>query len=67
MGRDYRVWAIDLFGQGMSLPSEDPAPLSKEGCPSDRKYLPWGFGDETELGQVIDGVKMPVKKSFYPF
>ncbi|PON74336.1 Alpha/beta hydrolase fold [Parasponia andersonii] len=48
LGRDYRVWAIDFLGQGMSLPSEDPAPLSKEGGQSDRKDLPWGFGDETE-------------------
>lgn len=48
LGRDYRVWAIDFLGQGMSLPSEDPAPLYKEGGPSHRKDLPWGFGDETE-------------------
>ncbi|KAL5543639.1 hypothetical protein UlMin_007423 [Ulmus minor] len=48
LGRDYRVWAIDFLGQGMSFPSEDPAPLSKEGAASNRKDLPWGFGDETE-------------------
>lgn len=48
LGHDYRVWAMDFLGQGLSLPSEDPAPLSKEGGGSKRKGLPWGFGDETE-------------------
>ncbi|KAK6928807.1 hypothetical protein RJ641_005012 [Dillenia turbinata] len=28
LGRDYRVWALDFLGQGMSLPVEDPAPKS---------------------------------------
>ena len=60
LGRDYRVWAIDFLGQGMSLPSEDPAPLSKEGGPSDRKDLPWGFGDETEpwAGELVYSIDL---------
>jgi len=49
LGRDFRVWALDFLGQGMSLPFEDPAPLSKvEGITSSGNVLPWGFGDETE-------------------
>lgn len=50
LGRDYRVWAIDFLGQGMSLPSENPTPLSREesASDSDRKGHAWGFGDETE-------------------
>lgn len=48
LGRDYRVWAIDFLGQGLSLPSEDPAPLSNEEGGSKREGFPWGFGDETE-------------------
>ncbi|KAJ3684427.1 hypothetical protein LUZ61_013591 [Rhynchospora tenuis] len=42
LGRDYRVWALDFLGQGMSLPGEDPAPRSRgEGGV-------WGFGEESE-------------------
>uniref|UniRef100_A0A2N9IXV9 AB hydrolase-1 domain-containing protein n=1 Tax=Fagus sylvatica TaxID=28930 RepID=A0A2N9IXV9_FAGSY len=48
LGRDYRVWAIDFLGQGMSLPSEDPTPRSVEGDTLERKAYAWGFGDETE-------------------
>lgn len=49
LGRDFRVWALDFLGQGMSLPFEDPAPLSKEeGVTSNGNVSPWGFGDETE-------------------
>lgn len=48
LGRDYRVWAIDFLGQGMSLPLEDPTPRSSEGDMSVRKDYAWGFGDETE-------------------
>ena len=48
LGREYRVWAMDFLGQGMSLPSEDPAPLAKRGDASERKDILWGFGDETE-------------------
>ncbi|XP_015881565.1 pheophytinase, chloroplastic-like [Ziziphus jujuba] len=48
LGRDHRVWAIDFLGQGMSLPFEDPTPMSKEGVASDKKDQAWGFGDETE-------------------
>lgn len=49
LGRDHRVWALDFLGQGMSMPSEDPAPMGKEsgGDDSERKDRPWGFGDET--------------------
>ena len=31
LGRDYRVWAIDFLGQGMSLPSEDPTQSNNAG------------------------------------
>ncbi|KAF8403757.1 hypothetical protein HHK36_011862 [Tetracentron sinense] len=48
LGREFRVWAVDFLGQGMSLPSEDPAPLVKEGGVSEEKDLVWGFGEETE-------------------
>ncbi|XP_057976807.1 pheophytinase, chloroplastic [Malania oleifera] len=48
LGRDYRVWAMDFLGQGMSLPFEDPTPQFKEGFGTDREELMWGFGDETE-------------------
>ncbi|KAK7323425.1 hypothetical protein VNO77_26897 [Canavalia gladiata] len=48
LGRDYRVWALDFLGQGMSLPFEDPAPLSKVGAASNGSISSWGFGDETE-------------------
>lgn len=50
LGRDYRVWALDFLGQGMSLPNEDPTLQSKDG---NQYVLPgqndvWGFGDESE-------------------
>lgn len=48
LGRDFRIWAIDFLGQGMSLPSEDPAPLSKERGELENRVLTWGFGDQTE-------------------
>ncbi|KAJ6750827.1 hypothetical protein OIU85_001372 [Salix viminalis] len=49
LGRDYRVWAIDFLGQGMSLPVENPTLLSREGVtPEGRKDSIWGFGDEIE-------------------
>lgn len=48
LGREYRVWAIDFLGQGMSLPVENPTPLSKEGNPLDEEDFIWGFGDEAE-------------------
>ncbi|KAJ7949254.1 Pheophytinase, chloroplastic [Quillaja saponaria] len=48
LGRDFRVWAVDFLGQGMSLPFEDPTPQSKEGALSHGKSSAWGFGDETE-------------------
>ncbi|PKA53363.1 hypothetical protein AXF42_Ash012304 [Apostasia shenzhenica] len=48
LGRDYRVWSMDFLGQGLSLPSEDPAPLSKLNFPSQRMDSKWGFGNESE-------------------
>lgn len=48
LGRDFRVWALDFLGQGMSLPVEDPTPVSKEDVDSEGKDGVWGFGDETE-------------------
>lgn len=43
LGRDYRVWAIDFLGQGMSLPFENPTQSNEEG-----KTRVWGLGNETE-------------------
>ncbi|KAJ4836657.1 hypothetical protein Tsubulata_041988 [Turnera subulata] len=48
LGRDYRVWAIDFLGQGMSLPLENPTPHGKELNASEGMNSFWGFGDETE-------------------
>ncbi|KAK4253768.1 hypothetical protein QN277_010403 [Acacia crassicarpa] len=48
LGRDFRVWALDFLGQGMSLPFEDPTLQSKEGGASNGKTSSWGFGDEAE-------------------
>ncbi|KAM0951045.1 putative alpha/Beta hydrolase, pheophytinase [Dioscorea sansibarensis] len=48
LGQEYRVWALDFLGQGMSLPSEDPAPSLKMGDSSDEMEVAWGFGDESE-------------------
>lgn len=49
LGRDFRVWALDFLGQGMSLPFEDPTPQSKEGDTTlNGKTSSWGFGDEAE-------------------
>uniref|UniRef100_A0A5B6ZCB2 AB hydrolase-1 domain-containing protein n=1 Tax=Davidia involucrata TaxID=16924 RepID=A0A5B6ZCB2_DAVIN len=47
LGRDFRVWAVDFLGQGMSLPSEDPTPRSEGGISEGENFV-WGFGDETE-------------------
>lgn len=41
LGRDYRVWAIDFLGQGLSLPTENPTT-------SEDKTAFWGFGNEAE-------------------
>lgn len=43
LGRDYRAWALDFLGQGMSLPFEDPTLQSQ-----DRGTNVWGFGDESK-------------------
>lgn len=48
LGRDFRVWALDFLGQGMSLPFEDPTPQSKEGDASNGRTFSWDFGDEAE-------------------
>lgn len=53
LGREYRVFALDFLGQGMSLPSEDPAPLEN------KESSKWGFGDESQpwaqdLGYSVD-------------
>jgi len=48
LGRDYRVWAIDFLGQGMSLPVENPTLISSNGDTSEMKDSIWGFGDESE-------------------
>ncbi|KAJ8748767.1 hypothetical protein K2173_011322 [Erythroxylum novogranatense] len=48
LGRDYRVWAIDFLGQGLSLPVENPTMMSPDGNTSLEKDILWGFGDEAE-------------------
>lgn len=55
LGRDYRVWTLDFLGQGLSLPSEDPAPSDVQRSGSEI----WGFGEESrpwaqELAYSID-------------
>lgn len=47
LGREFRVWAVDFLGQGMSLPSEDPTQSKYAGISVGGNSL-WGFGDETE-------------------
>ncbi|KAL6009919.1 hypothetical protein ACLOJK_000350 [Asimina triloba] len=47
LGREFRAWALDFLGQGMSLPSEDPAPSAKKEGISEEKDQLWGFGEET--------------------
>ncbi|KAL8061950.1 hypothetical protein ABFX02_02G116100 [Erythranthe guttata] len=47
LGRDYRTWAMDFLGQGMSLPNEDPTFRSDEYL-LDGENDHWGFGDESE-------------------
>ncbi|KAL8542207.1 hypothetical protein ACS0TY_003173 [Phlomoides rotata] len=44
LGRDYRTWALDFLGQGMSLPFEDPTLQSQDKEETDV----WGFGDESK-------------------
>jgi len=46
LGRDNRVWAMDFLGQGLSLPTEDPAPLLNEDGSSVENS--WGFGEDAE-------------------
>jgi pimeloyl-ACP methyl ester carboxylesterase len=41
LGCDYRVWALDFLGQGMSLPHEDLAPSNVE------EGRVWGFVEES--------------------
>ncbi|XP_019159071.1 PREDICTED: pheophytinase, chloroplastic-like isoform X2 [Ipomoea nil] len=42
LGRDFRAWALDFLGQGLSMPSDDPTLQSGE------EDLVWGFGDEAQ-------------------
>ncbi|KAK9154820.1 hypothetical protein Sjap_002300 [Stephania japonica] len=48
LGREFRVWALDFLGQGMSLPSEDPAPCSNEKKALEGENSLWGFGKQSE-------------------
>lgn len=50
LGRDFRAWAVDFLGQGLSLPREDPTRKAKNSdkLKSDVENFLWGFGDETE-------------------
>ncbi|GMH16685.1 hypothetical protein Nepgr_018526 [Nepenthes gracilis] len=48
LGLNFRVWAVDFFGQGMSLPMEDPALLPMEEDIFEGKAFTWGFGDKAE-------------------
>ncbi|KAF9586913.1 hypothetical protein IFM89_039868 [Coptis chinensis] len=45
LGREYRVWAVDFIGQGMSLPVEDLAPLAKDSAWGEIDLV-WGFGEQ---------------------
>ncbi|KAL3537568.1 hypothetical protein ACH5RR_000934 [Cinchona calisaya] len=50
LGRDFRAWAVDFLGQGLSLPCEDPTRQTRDAdqVKSDVDNFLWGFGDETE-------------------
>ncbi|XP_010931560.1 pheophytinase, chloroplastic [Elaeis guineensis] len=48
LSRDYKVWALDFLGQGLSLPSEDPAPSDKPGESTEQRDAMWGFGEVSE-------------------
>lgn len=50
LGRNYRAWALDFLGQGMSLPVEDPTLESPDGDKGlfDGETTVWGFGDESK-------------------
>jgi len=48
LGREYRVWTLDFLGQGMSLPSEDPAPSDMQRSSSEEREMMWGFGEESQ-------------------
>lgn len=51
LGRDYRAWALDFLGQGLSLPREDPTFRSQDGNEDmldEEISSVWGFGDESE-------------------
>lgn len=48
LGREYRVWALDFLGQGMSMPSADPAPLAKDANNQEVNSVLWGFGQQAE-------------------
>lgn len=50
LGREFRAWALDFLGQGMSMPSEDPTLQSGvvDKSKSAGEDLVWGFGDEAQ-------------------
>lgn len=50
LGRDFRAWAPDFLGQGLSLPCEDPTLCRKISDKSESVLynLLWGFGDESQ-------------------
>ncbi|CAN1190505.1 Pheophytinase, chloroplastic [Linum perenne] len=45
LGRQYRVWAVDFLGQGLSLPGVNPTEVGEEGL---KDGAMWGFGDEAQ-------------------
>ncbi|CAN0863626.1 Pheophytinase, chloroplastic [Linum grandiflorum] len=47
LGRQYRVWAVDFLGQGLSLPVDNPTSLLV-GQEGESASPMWGFGDEAE-------------------
>ncbi|KAL7126177.1 hypothetical protein ABFS83_14G168000 [Erythranthe nasuta] len=52
LGCDYRVWALDFVGQGMSLPFQDPTFRFRdrnEDASDNGEISFWGFGDESEI------------------
>lgn len=50
LGREFRAWALDFLGQGMSMPSEDPTLQSGviDMSKSVGEDLVWGFGDKAQ-------------------
>ncbi|KAI3923457.1 hypothetical protein MKW92_028772 [Papaver armeniacum] len=66
LGRQYRVYALDFLGQGMSLPTEDPTPSAKGGedTSAQEKDSPWAnelvYSMDLWKDQVTHFIEEPV-------